>query len=788
MPLKVLLVEDNPGDARLLREMLAEMPGSPFVLETADRLSTALERLAAGDISAVLLDLGLPDSQGLETFGRARQQAPSVPILVLTGLDDASLAARAAQEGAQDYLLKGQVNGQVLVRALRYAIERKRVEEEIRQLNRDLEQRIKVRTAELERANQFLRTVVEERQRAEEELGRYFTLSLDLFCIAGFDGYFKHLNPAWEQTLGFTKVELLARPYLEFIHPDDRAATRAEAQKLAAGGAVISFENRYLCKDGSYRWLLWKAVPVLDRQLIYAAARDVTERKLGEEKYRALLDSAPDAFVAMDDQGVITEWNPRAEAAFGWTRAEVVGRPLADTIIPVRFREAHRKGLHRFLETGEAPVLNRCLEVFALHRDGHEFPVELSIAALQVGQRHLFSAFLRDVSERARVRAALEESEERHRRLFENSPQPMWVFDRQTLAFLAVNDAAVRHYGYSREEFLAMTIRDIRPPEDVPALLEHLDSDAAQPAAVTTWRHRKKDGSVITVEVHAQHLPFQGREASLVLVYDVTERRRVQAQLEEINAQLEATNKNLEAANRELETFTYSVSHDLRAPLRQVAGFARILSEDYGAQLSAEAQHCVARIQQGVEQMGQLVDDLLSLSRISRQEVRRQITGLTPLVEQVIQQLGSESNGRSVEWRRGPLPFADCDPGLVKQVFANLLANALKFTRPRERAVIEIGIQPGGEEPVFYVRDNGVGFPMKYADKLFGVFQRLHRQEDFEGTGVGLAIVQRIVAKHGGRIWAEAALDRGATFYFTLGAADARESSAEVKSECTPAK
>jgi PAS domain S-box-containing protein len=516
MPLKVLLVEDNPGDARLFREMLAEVPSLPFRLETADRLSAALARLAAGDICAVLLDLGLPDSQGFDTFSRAYEQAPSVPILVLTGLDDEALAVRAVREGAQDYLVKGRIEGPWLARAIRYAIERKRVEEEMRQLNRALEQRVRERTAELERANEFLRTVVNERKRAEEELSRYFTVSLDLICIAGFDGYFKRLNPAWEKTLGFTQMELLARPYLEFVHLDDREATRTEAQKIAVGADTISFENRYLCKDGSYRWLLWKSTPVLDRQLVYASARDITERKQQE------------------------------------------------------------------------------------------------------------------------------------------------------------------------------------------------------------------------------------------------------ARVQQINAQLEA-------ANKELEAFTYSVSHDLRAPLRHIDGFARILNEDYGPQLDSAARHYLDRIQQGAGQMGQLIEDLLAFSRTARQDVRRQLVPLQRLVEDARHTV--DTGSRSIDWRIGCLPVVPCDPALMKQVFLNLIANAVKFTRPRQPAVIEIGTEQRDGEEVVHIRDNGVGFPMKYADKLFGVFQRLHRQEDFEGTGVGLAIVQRILHKHGGRIWAEAELNQGATFYFTLGAA-----------------
>jgi light-regulated signal transduction histidine kinase (bacteriophytochrome) len=236
----------------------------------------------------------------------------------------------------------------------------------------------------------------------------------------------------------------------------------------------------------------------------------------------------------------------------------------------------------------------------------------------------------------------------------------------------------------------------------------------------------------------------------------------------------------LEAANAELEAFTYSVSHDLRAPLRHISGFSKILSEEFGPSLPREAQHHVDRILQGTTRMGTLVDDLLNLARVGRQELRLQVTGLNSLVDEVIAGLKPECEGRQVEWKVASLPFVECDPGLMKQVFQNLLSNALKFTRPRTLAVIEIGVADKEAAPAVFVRDNGVGFSMKYADKLFGVFQRLHRPEDFEGTGVGLATVQRILHKHGGRIWTEAELDRGATFYFTLTVSKTTDQKAEA--------
>jgi len=240
-------------------------------------------------------------------------------------------------------------------------------------------------------------------------------------------------------------------------------------------------------------------------------------------------------------------------------------------------------------------------------------------------------------------------------------------------------------------------------------------------------------------------------------------------------SQIGRVNSELAASLKELEAFTYSVSHDLRAPLRHISGFSKILAEEYGSTLPLEAQHHVQRIQEGTHRMGVLVDDLLNLARVGRRDLSLQVAGLKSVVEGVLADLAPECEGRQIEWKIGDLPLVDCDPGLMKQVFQNLLSNAVKFTRPRSPAVIEVGQKDQDGTSVIFVRDNGVGFNMKYADKLFGVFQRLHRAEDFEGTGVGLATVQRIIQKHGGRIWVEAELDKGATFYFNLGVSEKTE-------------
>jgi signal transduction histidine kinase len=257
-------------------------------------------------------------------------------------------------------------------------------------------------------------------------------------------------------------------------------------------------------------------------------------------------------------------------------------------------------------------------------------------------------------------------------------------------------------------------------------------------------------------------------------VAEAMRRARAQAtqakeQFETANKELKEANKELEAANNELEAFSYSVSHDLRAPLRAIDGFSRILIEDYAPQFDPEALRKLQLVRDNTGQMGNLVDDLLAFSRLGRQELKTQSVKTIALVRQTLGELRAETNGRQVEFEIAEkIPECRADPSLLKLVWINLLANALKYTRQRNLARIEIGWKRGNDEQVFFVKDNGVGFDMKYAHKLFGVFQRLHRSEEYEGTGVGLAIVQRIVHRHGGRVWAEGQVDGGATFYFSL--------------------
>ena len=261
-------------------------------------------------------------------------------------------------------------------------------------------------------------------------------------------------------------------------------------------------------------------------------------------------------------------------------------------------------------------------------------------------------------------------------------------------------------------------------------------------------------------------------QANEQLQIELAERKRAEEQVRKLNEDLERRvaerTVQLVAANKELDAFSYSVSHDLRTPLRHISGFTDVLVAEHSSQLGPEAQELLKFIQDGSQKMNLMIGDLLNLARLDRLEAVSKMTPLNSLVEDVLQDLKSEIDGRKIDWHIGSLPTVNCDPGLLQQAFTNLLSNAVKYTRRREHAVIEVDQMTVDGEAVIYVRDNGAGFDSKYAGKLFGAFQRFHTTEEFEGTGVGLATVQRIIRKHGGRIWAEAECGKGATFYFTL--------------------
>jgi PAS domain S-box-containing protein len=376
--------------------------------------------------------------------------------------------------------------------------------------------------------------------------------------------------------------------------------------------------------------------------------------------------------------------------------------------------------------------------------------------------------------QRRQAQEALETSEEKYRSLVELSPDALFVVQNdEHIAF--INSAGVKLLGAAGpEKLIGKPVREIIHPSSWKSVQQRM-AQMFEEGKPTPFRERKMvrlDGSTVDVEIAAAPLTFHGKPAAQAIAHDITARKRSEEEIRRLNIDLERRVRErtaeLETANKELEAFSYSVSHDLRAPLRHIEGFVEILVANKSSGLDEESTQHLETIAEASKKMGRLIDDLLTFSRTARAELNKLKFPFGDLVRATIRDLQHEAVNRRVEWSVGELPEVDADPALLRQVMLNLISNALKYTRTRKVARIEVGNQSNGQENVFFVADNGVGFDPRYAHKLFGVFQRLHRAADFEGTGIGLANVRRIINRHGGRTWAEGQLEKGAKFYFSL--------------------
>ena len=518
---------------------------------------------------------------------------------------------------------------------------------------------------------------------------------------------------------------------------------------------------------------LRRLVPAIERELRDAALRRERRDALSasEARLRAILRAALDAHITMDEAGTITGWNPQAEATFGWVEHDVLGKVLSDVIIPPANREAHLRGLRRFLATAEGPILGRRLELIALRRDGQEFPVELAVAPIRLGDTWIFSAFVRDITERRAAEDALRRSEERYRLLFDSGPHPMWVYDIETLRFITVNDAAVRHYGYSRAEFLEMTVEQIRPPEDVPALRQHLAAvRAGHLDQAGVWRHRKKDGTLIDVDIVRYTLQFEGKAAALVLAQDVTERRLLEQQLRQA--------QKMEAVGR----LAGGIAHDFNNLLTAIFGYADLLAEDLPPGSPAQAD--VKEIRTAATRASALTRQLLAFSR---QQVLQPVVLNVNVVVGDLENMLQRVLGEDVELEAhfgADLGNTRADPGQLEQVILNLAVNARDAMPTGGKLTIETAnvaldehyaqthrpVVPGRYVMVA-VSDTGIGMDAATQARMFEPF--FTTKEKSKGTGLGLATAYGIVKQSGGYIWVYSEVGRGATFKIYLPRVDA---------------
>jgi PAS domain S-box-containing protein len=473
-------------------------------------------------------------------------------------------------------------------------------------------------------------------------------------------------------------------------------------------------------------------------------------REAGARGFEVLLDAAPDAMLLVDGSGKIVATNREALRVFGYSREELVGESI-EVLVPHRFRGDHPAHRAAYAADKRTRPMGAGLDLWARRRDGSEFPAEISLSLAREGDASIAIAAVRDVTDRRRIEA-------KFRGLLEAAPDAIVIVDT-TGKIVIVNAQAERMFGYAREELVGSNV-DILVPERVRG-----GHAAHRGSFVVNARARamgsdlelhavRRDGSEFPVEISLS--PLETEDGTLIssAIRDVSARKR--------------TERELRDAYAELEAFSYSIAHDLRAPLRGMNGFAQVLLEDYADRLDADGLDALAEIRTNASRMSELIEALLSLSRLSRRAVQSTTVDLAAYARTTLTRLRADEPDRVVELA-APLSLdAWADPALARTLIDNLVGNAWKFTARKPDARIEIGAEERELERVYFVRDNGAGFDMAYASKLFAPFQRLHRASDYPGTGIGLATAQRIVHRHGGRIWADGEVDRGATIYFTF--------------------
>ncbi len=643
-----------------------------------------------------------------------------------------------------------------------------------------------------------------------------------------FDAQAASLDPISKELIELSNASILSAQ--QDIERTNRLATVAllltSVLGLASAGAIAAFLSNNITRNIDR---LATAASELEAGHLYISAQVNSEDELGdlahsfnrmaaqlrtsfeslqanEERYRTLFEDSPISLWDEDFSAVKAHLDGISqEAGFDW-RAYFkenpgLARQLAEMVKITAVNRATCEMFH--CQRDQLDNLNNiylpasyevfCEQLIVLAKGKTEFEAEMNYRTCQgseiivsrklnlvAGHEETWDKVLvslTDITQRMRTEKALRENEQRYRALFEYSNDAVIIGDLDGNILLA-NQRTAELTGYTVEELTNMRAQEIIvTPAELRADIERWQSEHGESSTTPLFECnlRCKDGSEILVEISTvlvndtsgQPQHFQS------IARDIRERKRVDLEIRRLNAELEQRvierTAQLESTNKELEAFSYSVSHDLRAPLRSIDGFSRIIQEDYAPELPEEAHQLFGRVRKSAQYMGHLIDELLKFSRLSRQQLNKQPIEMKVMVDQALQALTSERAERHVEITMGDLPACQGDPTLLLQVWINLLSNAFKFTRTRTVAEIEIGslVDEQGKW-VYYVKDNGIGFDMEHVYKLFGVFQRLHSEAEFEGTGVGLALVQRIIVRHGGRIWAKAARDAGCTIYFTL--------------------
>jgi PAS domain S-box-containing protein len=575
------------------------------------------------------------------------------------------------------------------------------------------------------------------------------------------DYIYLSLNPAFRKLTGYTG-EVIGSTMTEVAasHP------AVEAELLEMFGRVATTGVAEKTEAYVSRVEQWLSVSAYcpERGFFVAIVEVITGRKKAElaarQWQRALEQSETGIALGNAVEDTIDAVNRAYASKLGYTPEELAGRPFAEL-----YPEDELPRRAAALRLADSLSGHALFESRHVRKDGSEFPVTVDITAVRDESGQVVSRvkIIHDLTEAKKAEAVLKEREQTVRALLDSAAQGILGIDEEGLIRLQ-NPMAGKMFGYDPEELQARPMAPL------------LAAEAGESPGT------RRDGTTFPAEVSVSFIDTQEGRLKIVFVSDITVRKAAEREIRQLNATLEQRvqerTTQLQATNQELESFSYSVSHDLRAPLRGIDGWSLALLEDYGRDLDEKAQKYLGRVRGETQKMGLLIDDLLQLSRVTRSEMDAAPVDLSAAARRVAAKLKEAHPDRTLRFEIQPDLKADVDPRLIDIALTNLFDNAVKFTRTRPEAVIEFGAAEHNGHRGYFVRDNGVGFEMKYAGTLFGAFQRLHKASEFPGTGIGLATVKRVVHRHGGEVWAEAEPDRGATFGFSLGDINGKENSA----------